>query len=249
MNLRKAIKFALVPLMAFALNANAGFVSLDWKVEGDNKATLDEDTGLEWLKLSETDNLSVNNVKNLLESTYAGWRLPTEFEVNQLLGNVLPTFPFVDGDTGYSSSAYQSYASTWRSVMGTGRTYSTSAINQYYDHYYSWGLYEASDSTIQLTGAYLRRYRTNNKTYWLGNIYDGYEHVNYNPDYASANFSVFLVGDGGATLTTQNDLSLTQNNPNSPYNATTDVPEPAGILLLASGLFGLAMVKRKRKIQ
>ena len=131
--------------------------------------------------------------------------------------------------------------------MSTVTFRSTSAINQYYDYWMSYGLYDASDASVDMTGTYLRRYRTNNKTYWLANIYDGQESVNYNADYSGADLGVFLVGDGGATLTTQNDLSLTANNANSPYNATKDVPEPAGILLLASGLFGLAMVRRNKK--
>ncbi|BCV27700.1 hypothetical protein [Shewanella algae] len=34
--------------------ANAAFVETDWKAQGDGLATLDTDTGIEWLDVSET---------------------------------------------------------------------------------------------------------------------------------------------------------------------------------------------------
>jgi len=233
----------LIGVFALSGNANAGFVSLDWKVEGDNKATLHEETGLEWLKMSETDSLSINTVKSLLDTTYSGWRLPTEAEVNQLLLSALPTFPFSDGTTAYSSPSYQPYASAWRAIMGDARIhsyYTTDFRNakHYYNNYYSYSLYEDPNGTVKLAGSYLQQYYYHYSSTWTAAIYKERENAAYSTDYTSVNVGIFLVSDGGATLSVPSENGSLQ-----------DVPEPAGALILASGLFGLAMLRRKKAIQ
>jgi hypothetical protein len=64
-------------------------------------------------------------------------------------------------------------------------------------------------------------------------------------DWSSGTTGIYLVGDGGATLSTQEDMSLVSNNPL--YAEANEVPEPSGVLLMASGLFGLGAMRRKRK--
>lgn len=54
-------------------------------------------------------------------------------------------------------------------------------------------------------------------------------------DHASSDFGVYLVSDGGVTLSSINDPTLNQNNPNSP--AKLSVPGAIAALGLA-GLFG-----------
>lgn len=50
---------AVLLLCALMSNgAQANFVATDWKQSGDAKATLDVETGLEWLGLTETRTLS-----------------------------------------------------------------------------------------------------------------------------------------------------------------------------------------------
>jgi hypothetical protein len=70
---------------------------------GDNKATLETSTGLIWLDFGLTNNQTFGTTKSLLDSTYAGWRLPTQSEVihlwNSLFGHLPGWFSF--GTFGY----------------------------------------------------------------------------------------------------------------------------------------------------
>lgn len=70
---------------------------------GDNKATLETSTGLVWLDFGVTNNQSLNTTQTLLNSTYSGWRLPTQSEVihlwNSLFGHLPGWFSF--GTFGY----------------------------------------------------------------------------------------------------------------------------------------------------
>ena len=49
---------------AFVLLASAGaqaeMMHTDWQTEGDKQAYLDYDTGIEWIRLSQTENMSIN---------------------------------------------------------------------------------------------------------------------------------------------------------------------------------------------
>ena len=45
---------AILSLFAFSNFAIGGLVHTDWKVDGDKLATLDEETGIEWLKITQT---------------------------------------------------------------------------------------------------------------------------------------------------------------------------------------------------
>jgi len=77
------VAIALAGVMASG-SASAEFIQSDVYVAGDNKAVLDTDTGLEWMKLSETANRTVGSYMNLDN----GWRLATPAEVTQYLYNL-----------------------------------------------------------------------------------------------------------------------------------------------------------------
>lgn len=51
---------------------------------GDNKAILDTTTNLTWLDFDINNGTSFNHVMSELNTTYLGWRLPTESEVRKL---------------------------------------------------------------------------------------------------------------------------------------------------------------------
>mgnify|MGYP005682545535 FL=1 len=55
--------------------AHADFVNIDWKEAGDNRAVVDTETGIEWLKLAETYNeSSVGALAKTGEGQkYEGW--------------------------------------------------------------------------------------------------------------------------------------------------------------------------------
>jgi hypothetical protein len=75
----------LFAALSVSASVNAGFTHVDWKVVGDSKATLHQETGLEWLKLPNTNKKSINEVMSELATTYAGWRMPTNTEVEVMI--------------------------------------------------------------------------------------------------------------------------------------------------------------------
>lgn len=78
-NLKKVTLISIFALSS--ISANAALVATDWLADNDSKATLDTDTGIEWLKLDNTDYKSIMQVQSDLDTTYQGWRLPNESEV------------------------------------------------------------------------------------------------------------------------------------------------------------------------
>ena len=223
--------------------ANAGYISLDWQEEGDDRAFLDEDTGIEWLKLSETAGMSINDVQAELGAggLYEGWRLASAFEVESITEDI----------TGYSASASLrnvSYAETthmhedfvdlfdWTNTVITGSGWNRNV------HETSYGLYLDGED-VDMAGTRLYKdvkFPTNSRYFSDVNI--GFEN-DYSMDYTSPNYAVYLVADGGATLTTQQDMSLVANNPNAAIN----VSEPTGAVLMAAGLLGLGAVRRRKQ--
>ncbi len=73
-------------------SVNAELVSYDWLTEGDGNVTLDTQTGLLWLDLDVTADLSYYQVKFSLEnnSSYEGFRFATADEVRALADNIFP---------------------------------------------------------------------------------------------------------------------------------------------------------------
>ena len=80
-----AVLTLLIPFSSIGALINA-----DWLNAGDNRAVLDTTTGLEWLDMKATNSYSYNEVIERLDSTFLGWRLATEFEVNQLMNINIP---------------------------------------------------------------------------------------------------------------------------------------------------------------
>ena len=67
------------------------FIDADGFVAGDKKAIYETSTGLTWLDFGVTNNKSYNQVLAELDSTYLGWRLPTESEVKNLWNSTIDT--------------------------------------------------------------------------------------------------------------------------------------------------------------
>lgn len=65
---------------------SAGLVPVDWKTPGDNLLVQDTSSGIEWLKLTETNGLNYNDVSAQLGAggTYEGLRYATSAEVVNL---------------------------------------------------------------------------------------------------------------------------------------------------------------------
>lgn len=67
------------------------FIEADGFAAGDKKAIYEISTGLTWLDFGVTNNKSYNQVIAELDSTYLGWRLPTENEVKNLWNSTIDT--------------------------------------------------------------------------------------------------------------------------------------------------------------
>ncbi len=83
-----SIMIAVAALVAMN-SATAALLERDWKVAGDGLITHDIDTGLEWLDLTETTNLTVATVTAQLGpgGDFEGFRYATAVEVGQLYTN------------------------------------------------------------------------------------------------------------------------------------------------------------------
>jgi len=75
--------------LAFSPASQAAVVSVDWQTAGDNLITLDTNTGLNWLDLDVTANLSYSTVLGQLGTggQFEGWRFATNAEVVALWAN------------------------------------------------------------------------------------------------------------------------------------------------------------------
>lgn len=73
-------------LLAATGAAQAELVEFDWEVAGDGEVTLDTNSGKLWLDLDVTQDMSINQVKDLLANDvrFDGWRLPTSQEIQLL---------------------------------------------------------------------------------------------------------------------------------------------------------------------
>ena len=83
------MRFALacgVGLVALSAQVQGALVSVDWQSVDDQLIVQDTDAALEWLKLTETNNLSYNYVSSQLVSIgdFAGFRYATGQEVIDL---------------------------------------------------------------------------------------------------------------------------------------------------------------------
>ena len=70
-------------LVIVSFNADAELISADWKTSGDNLITRDSSSGLDWLNLTESTNLSYNYVSSQFDigGQFEGWRYAKVTEV------------------------------------------------------------------------------------------------------------------------------------------------------------------------
>jgi uncharacterized protein (TIGR03382 family) len=217
----------MVALLSSA-SAQAYFIETDWNNTGDTLATLDTETGIEWLDLTQTIGMSINQAENLTNSTFAGWRLPTRIEVTQMMANMFVSQSarvLNSENIVVENSDTNREAGQYRSLFGT--TYSDPTYN------YAWGLlkndagqpYSVINSAVtdKKSGTYVVLQPNKN----AGTDYD----------FTHFAMSVFLVSDGGTTLSSQLDPSLNANN-------ATNVP----VTSMLGGLV-LLMLGARRKVQ
>jgi hypothetical protein len=221
----------IISAIVFAsMGANAELIATDWENDGDSLSTLDESTGLEWLDLTQTDNQSYKNVSDQLDTNFNGWRFPTEGEILTLFENIAQE-PIIIGANNYrnNTAVYNNAVSTTKLF---GRTYEDGG------NVYLRGAYKADDDSYDWSGITISK----NTTYYNLYIYHGQNsYSEYNNNITRG---VFLVSDGGTTLSSVNNPSLNINNLNAPINQAS-VPLTATAFLMGLGLTGLM---RRKKI-
>ena len=181
-------------------------IRTDWKVLGDEKTTLNTTTGLEWLDLNETKNKSIIQVKSELATTYAGFRLATETEITALFDERM----LLSGRSAYSWDP-----NTWS--MPSKYTYKSFLDHMAFQHStrrYALGWFERTNgtwwyagvnATISNTSAELGGVNNDNsKGFGASDV----SNIINNGNVLSAYMGTWLVSDGGATLTSQNNPSI-----------------------------------------
>lgn len=214
-------------LLGTMSTAHAELMSTDWLTENDQLATLDTETGLEWLDLSETNHMSIADVKLELEKEsgqFQGWRLPTKEEVVRLLKNSFDILNNYYDNTSIGASFQDTTSRLQGNAFATYFSKTTEG--------WSLGMYENEDRISQ------------------GGNHAGYDsiYMNYgslNESYSNRNYGVFLVSNGGTTLSSKNNPIINNigftGNPNE-----ISVPLPMSL-----GLFtlGLGILTSRKKIK
>lgn len=215
------MRHLLLTATAFTLllasgSASASYVHQDFATSGDNLTTLDQSTGIEWLKLSATKGMNLEQVSAKMGSggLFDGWHFPTGDEVEALISRLIPlSFNNTQPDSASTLTStfhYGAYATSWYTWMGKPDYGSGYNI--------SYGLhYQEVNGTNKILMTGVRN--ANTKVY----IYEDY----YSPEYSST----FIGGDSYGVFLVKNDI------PTTTPPLVSDVPAP-----LASWVIGLGAI-------
>lgn len=199
---------ALLASLLFSSGAFADAVKTDWIELGDKLAFVDTDTGIEWLKLSETKGQSVTSVSH----SYPGWRLPTETEINAMFYNIFDIVDPIGSDSVFVTDEKKAY---WLDLFGlTSGGRSSGFYLKDNNYLFQAGASGANSIYTDYTNNTYEQYKTNGVSF----------------------VGVFLVSDGGETLTSKNNPSI---------NSANDVPVGFGFL----SAFLLPLLFRKTQNQ
>jgi len=198
------MRHLLLATTAFALllasgTASAAYVHQDYATSGDGLTTLDQSTGIEWLKLSVTKGMSIEQVAAKMGAggLFDGWRFPTGEEVESVLGAIVPIkLNNSTPNASTTSTARLPYEPAWTDwSTWFGKTYNGSSTS------FSFGLYiqnVGSGSKVLMSGMNIENSNIN--------IYDdnngGYS-TSMSP---SQKFGVFLVKNSTPIVTPPSDV-------------------------------------------
>lgn len=222
-------------LLLSITSAQAALVESNWKNTSDALATLDTETGIEWLDLTNTRGQSINGIEDLMGQggRFEGWRVATSTEVIQMIAKVFVSQPLItDQDPGnYNFNDITTNLDVRRFTQKFGVTYAQNNSDRIHIRNYTWGLYKDDSGQVFFSGVYDT---LNNYDVGL------YLNRSQTADYHSTKHAVYLVSDGGTTLSSQLDPSI--NNVSA-----TNVSAPALLGWMSLGLFGFAARRRNTK--
>jgi hypothetical protein len=236
--MNKIKKMALLPVLALlSIGAQAELISTDWKVNNDGLATLDTDSGREWLDLTQTDGMSINQVSALLDTTFHGWRLPTRAEVTSLMTSTFPlrsndlrsggNFFYSDTETNNLSVIFQSFFGATSVSTSTDLMRGTYVNDE-----------QSTLGGFDILNAGSLYYKVNSYSVLFNSQSNFTTESNANTSFSSDSFGVYLVSDGGTTLSSINNPSI---------NANANVPLPATLGLLGLAMAGLSFRRKSKK--
>jgi len=123
-DLLKTLYITPLLMLLFSTTAQAVLVERNWQSTGDNALTLDTDTGLEWLDITSTSNMSYNEVFAELGTggTYEGFSFASQEQILGLFSAVdlaeIPNVPEFLGGEEQIQSLLNVWGVTWN--LGTG---------------------------------------------------------------------------------------------------------------------------------
>ena len=183
----KQFKKTLIGCFAIiSMSSQAELIENDWKALGDNAVTLDTISGLAWLDLTESGGQSYNQTMLELDTVFAGWRIPTETEVQTLYVNAFSNY---DPQSSVTKIAlYNDERVSWIDLFNGGT-----------ERYM--GMFLRDNGTLAQTGV------------WSGYLYNT-NHADIGADYHHSLYGTYLVSDEGVTYSSLNDPANNTDVPN-----------------------------------
>lgn len=223
MKIIKSLTLVLVLSIVFAVNVHALLFERDLYSEGDGLITYDSISGIEWLDLSVTRNLYYPYVVIRDQGGWlsAGWRISNEQEVDGFLGN---NSGLSEGQgSGWIPSVQENRMVSLMEFFGV--QYQSDIVGSSF----SWRNYIVFDDG------------TDNG--WVGRaIFTTYFQVDANRLVTSSNSNWTSSIDGVHSTHSQGGMFMVRDAAPAP------VPEPSTIILLCTGIAGLAGYRRKRSM-
>jgi hypothetical protein len=238
----KKIK-VIIWISAFLFSTATPVVYASLIAGSDNTYVIDTNTNLSWLKLSLTNNKTVQDALN----TYSGWSLATEAQFHTMFNSVAG--PSGDSEILGFDVPDSQYVDEFGAGPGQEYIYSTDGSANYLTNGFSLmmgytsdeqfgnkrmiattGVYKSSDNTLTYGGVIASQDLTglNNDSHndFLYSFYDWSENYDFLWKTSKFGMGIYLVRDD-----------------------TTPVPEPHILALFGAGLLGLGVVARRRKIR
>ena len=209
----------LVLLCFLSINSYAlPIFQADAFITGDNKATLEVDTGLIWMDFGVNNDRSYAEVVNSLSTDYLGWRLPSVQEVNHLWTGLFSSLPgwvsYGDSFGMGSSMEHDDYFNQIYDVFGTNLDMTYILNDADGNTYETW-----------LAKSIFGVFETSPQNYGIVSASAPYDAIHRNE-------ALFLASVGSDASSWYGTLLVKD---------PVTVPEPEGLILLALGFLGLAI--------